>query len=75
MTPAAGKWKPEKTWPGVRSPVMRTGSTVWPKRLVTSSVVRPENTRYIVNQPLVVPVRAGDMLLWSQFEQMKKKGN
>lgn len=42
-----------------------------PKRLITSSVVKPDSASYIVNQRLLVPVLAGDLLLWSQFETLK----
>ncbi len=39
-----------------------------PEQFVTSSVVKPDSASYIVNQRLLVPVQAGDMLLWSQFD-------
>ena len=39
-----------------------------PEQFVTSSVVKPEGANYVVNQRLLVPVQAGDLLLWSQFE-------
>jgi pilus assembly protein CpaB len=39
-----------------------------PEQFVTSSVVRPDSTEYVVNQRLLVPVQAGDPLLWTQFE-------
>ncbi len=39
-----------------------------PEQFVTSSVVKPDSAAYIVNQKLLVPVKAGDPLLWSQFE-------
>jgi len=39
-----------------------------PEQFVTASVVKPEGAETIVNQRLLVPVRAGDLLLWSQFE-------
>lgn len=42
-----------------------------PEQFVTSSVVKPGSAEHIVNQRLLVPVRAGDMLLWSQFETRK----
>lgn len=42
-----------------------------PRRLVTSSVVKPDSASYVVNQKLLVPVLAGDLLLWSQFETTK----
>lgn len=43
-----------------------------PEQFVTSSVVKPDAASYIVNQRLLVPVQAGDMLLWSQFETRKR---
>lgn len=39
-----------------------------PEQFVTSSVVKPDSASYIVNQRLLVPVRAGDPMLWSHFE-------
>jgi len=39
-----------------------------PEQFVTASVVKPEGAETIVNQRLLVPVRAGDLLLWSQIE-------
>jgi pilus assembly protein CpaB len=39
-----------------------------PEQFVTASVVKPDGATSIVNQRLLVPVRAGDLLLWSQFE-------
>lgn len=38
-----------------------------PEVLVTSSVVRPDSASYIVNQKLLVPVLAGDPMLWAFF--------
>jgi len=42
-----------------------------PEQFVTSSVVKPDSASYIVNQKILVPVQAGDPLLWSQFETTK----
>ncbi|MBX7097958.1 MAG: Flp pilus assembly protein CpaB [Myxococcaceae bacterium] len=42
-----------------------------PEQFVTSSVVKPDSVGYIVDQQLLVPVQAGDPLLWSQFETAK----
>jgi Flp pilus assembly protein CpaB len=42
-----------------------------PELLVTPSVIKPDVAVYIFNQRLNVPVHAGDMLLWSQFETKK----
>lgn len=43
-----------------------------PEQFVTSSVVKPDSASYIVNQRILVPAQAGDMMLWSQFETTKK---
>jgi pilus assembly protein CpaB len=37
----------------------------------SSSIVKPDSASYIVNQRILVPVLAGDMMLWSQFETTK----
>src|SRR3954452_11156296 len=42
-----------------------------PEQFVTSSVVKPDSASYVVNQKVLVPVQAGDPLLWSQFETSK----
>jgi len=42
-----------------------------PEQFVTSSVVKPDSASYVVNQKVLVPVQAGDPLLWSQFETTK----
>lgn len=42
-----------------------------PEQFVTSSVVKPDSASYIVNQKVLVPLQAGDPLLWSQFETTK----
>jgi pilus assembly protein CpaB len=39
-----------------------------PEEFATSSVVKPEAFRYITGQRILVPVQAGDPLLWSEFE-------
>ena len=39
-----------------------------PGQFVSSSVVKPDSANFIMNQRLLVPVQAGDLLLWSQFE-------
>jgi pilus assembly protein CpaB len=39
-----------------------------PEQFVTPSVVKPDGVNYVVNQKLVVPVQAGDPLMWTQFE-------
>ena len=42
-----------------------------PEQFVTASVVKPDSASYIVNQKVLVPLVAGDPLLWSQFESKK----
>jgi len=42
-----------------------------PEQFVTSSIVKPDSASYIVNQKVLVPIQAGDPLLWSQFETTK----
>jgi pilus assembly protein CpaB len=42
-----------------------------PEQFVTSSVVKPDSASYVVGQKVLVPVQAGDLLLWSQFESSK----
>lgn len=39
-----------------------------PEQFVTSSIVKPDSASYIVNQVALVPMIAGDPLLWSTFE-------
>jgi pilus assembly protein CpaB len=39
-----------------------------PEQFVTSSVVRPGSVDAVINQKVVVPLQAGDPLLWTQFE-------
>ena len=39
-----------------------------PEQFITSSVVKPDSASYVVNQKVLVPVQAGDPLLWSEFE-------
>src|SRR6476646_7792759 len=36
-----------------------------PEQFITSSVVKPDSASYIVNQKVLVPLQAGDPLLWS----------
>ncbi len=42
-----------------------------PEQFVTSSVVKPDSSSYVVGQKVLVPLQAGDPLLWSQFETSK----
>jgi pilus assembly protein CpaB len=39
-----------------------------PEQFVTASVVKPDSASYVVGQKVLVPLQAGDPLLWSQFE-------
>lgn len=40
-----------------------------PEQFVTSSVVQPHEASSMVNQPVRVPVKAGDPLYWTQFDR------
>jgi pilus assembly protein CpaB len=39
-----------------------------PEQFVTSSIVKPEAFRYVTGQRIMVPVQAGDPLMWSEFQ-------
>ncbi|HVG57193.1 MAG TPA: SAF domain-containing protein [Hyalangium sp.] len=43
-----------------------------PARLVTSSIVKPESASYVVQQPLMLPLLAGDPVQWSFFQLSPK---
>jgi pilus assembly protein CpaB len=40
-----------------------------PEQFVTASVVKPDQATRIVNQPVKVPVTAGDPMTWQQFDR------
>jgi pilus assembly protein CpaB len=42
-----------------------------PDQFVTSSVVKPDSSSYVVGQKVLVPLQAGDPLMWSQLESMR----
>jgi pilus assembly protein CpaB len=42
-----------------------------PEQFVTSSVVKPDSASYLLGQRVLVPLQAGDAILWSQFETSK----
>lgn len=42
-----------------------------PEQFVTASVVRPDSTPYVLNQRILVPVQAGDPILWTQFDSAR----
>jgi len=42
-----------------------------PEQFVTTSVVKPDYASYIVGQKVLVPMQAGDLFLWTQFETSK----
>ena len=42
-----------------------------PEQFVTSSVVKPESSSYVVGQKVLVSLQSGDPLLWSQFATTK----
>jgi pilus assembly protein CpaB len=39
-----------------------------PEQFVTASVIKPDSASYILNGKVLVPLQAGDPLLWTQFE-------
>lgn len=39
-----------------------------PKRLVSSSYVKPDSASYIINQPTRRPMLAGDFMAWNNFD-------
>lgn len=43
-----------------------------PSSFVSSSVVLPESVKVAIGQKLVVPLQAGDNLLWTQFESARQ---
>ncbi|MDQ3263347.1 MAG: pilus assembly protein N-terminal domain-containing protein [Myxococcota bacterium] len=43
-----------------------------PRFLLTSSVARPDSLNYLLNAKTHVPIQAGDFLLWSAFESMRR---
>jgi pilus assembly protein CpaB len=42
-----------------------------PATFVTASVIPPDNFNFIIGQKVMVAVKRGDMLLWTQFESSK----
>jgi pilus assembly protein CpaB len=44
-----------------------------PEQFVTASNVRPNAADHIINKKLLVPVKAGDPLLWTHFEASPAK--
>ncbi len=42
-----------------------------PEQFVTTSVVKPDNASYVIGQRVLVPIQAGDPILWTQFESSK----
>lgn len=42
-----------------------------PKQFVTSSVIQPENFNFVIGQKVLVALKRGDPLLWTQFESSK----
>ncbi|MFW5878507.1 MAG: Flp pilus assembly protein CpaB [Myxococcota bacterium] len=42
-----------------------------PEQFVTGSVVRPDSVNYVVGQKVMVPLQAGDPILWSHFESTR----
>jgi pilus assembly protein CpaB len=44
-----------------------------PEQFVTSSVIKPDSANFVAGQKVLVPVAAGDPLLWSQFETTRAR--
>ncbi|MFY0526993.1 SAF domain-containing protein [Archangium gephyra] len=44
-----------------------------PEQFVTRSIVRPSDADHIINKKLLVPVKAGDPMLWTHFEASPAK--
>ncbi len=42
-----------------------------PSQFVTPSVIKPENYNYVIGQKVLVNLKRGDPLLWTQFESSK----
>jgi pilus assembly protein CpaB len=42
-----------------------------PEQFVTSSVVSPDSASYLIGQRVLVPLQAGDPLMWSQFSSTR----
>ena len=43
-----------------------------PEDFVTRSVIRPDNVSHVFGQRLAVPVKRGDLLLWSHFQETRE---
>ena len=43
-----------------------------PEQFVTSSVVKPDSASYVIGQKILVPLQAGDPLMWFMFEDTEK---
>lgn len=54
---------------GLEMELARMARSEMPERFVSPSMVRPEHAQTLVGQRLVVPLRAGDPILWSHFER------
>ena len=44
-----------------------------PKRLVSSSYVKPDSASYIINQPTKRPMLQGDLMAWNNFDGPARK--
>ncbi|NOK15548.1 SAF domain-containing protein [Corallococcus carmarthensis] len=54
--------------PGETLDFKNLSSRSMPRRLVTSSVLRPESASYVVSQPVLMPLQAGDPLRMTAVE-------
>ncbi|MBS2031222.1 MAG: hypothetical protein JST54_25205 [Deltaproteobacteria bacterium] len=42
-----------------------------PEQFVTTSIARPDRANELVGKRIKVPLKAGDLLLWSEFDDFK----
>jgi pilus assembly protein CpaB len=48
------------------------GTRMLPEQFITSSVVRPDKAGMVIGQKVMVPMQAGDPVLWSEMESLNK---
>lgn len=53
--------------PGETVPFTDVAQRSVPEQLVTSSMIRPDSTAYVIGQKLSVPVRKGEPMRWAFF--------
>jgi len=57
--------------PGTELTTEHVAQRMIPEQFVTTSLVKPENVSYVIGQKVLVPLQAGDVILWTQFETSK----